>query len=144
MEIHHWQDILNACVSRQNVTPPHVSTLRLPLIDGWEKNRVWCTFDVDPDLVQPQGALFGGYLSAVADELMGMATFTALGADTVFSTSDLKIQYFRPVSSGKIAVEATILNISRSRIHVEATFKNEDGKLIAKAAATQSLQQLNP
>ena len=85
--------------------------------------------------------LFGGYLSAVADDMLGMATFTVLENDSIFSTSDLRVQFFRPIQREKILVTASVININRSSIHVEAIFRNNEGKLAAKASATQMLRK---
>ena len=139
MDVKSLHDMLDAFVTRKISVPSHYQVLRLPLIDEWEAGRVRSSFEVDPDLKQPAGSLFGGYLSAVADELMGLAAVTVLDGESVPSTSDLRIQYFRPLVGGKVTVEASVYNRSRSSIHVEASFLNHEGKLAAKAWSVQTL-----
>jgi len=134
-----WHALLDHIVARKGPLPPHVEVLRLPAIDGWEPGRVWCDWPVDPDLIQPHGALFGGYISAVADEMVGLATLTVLDNDATFATADTRTNYFRPISDGVIAIEAKVIHKGRTNIFVEATFTDKAGKLCAKASATESV-----
>ncbi len=134
-----WHALLDQIVARNAPRPPHAEVLRLPGIDGWEPGRVWCNWTVDPDLIQPQGALFGGYISALADEVLGMATLTVLPEGEAFATADTRTNYFRPIREGLIAIEAQVVHKGRTNIFVEATFTDESGKLCAKASATQSV-----
>lgn len=82
-----------------------------------------------------------GYLTAVADELPGMATLTVLEDDEMFVTADIRMNYFRPVRGGELVVEAFVLRKGRSGAHIEATFSTPDGKLVAKASATQNIRR---
>ncbi len=134
-----WHALLDHIVARKGPIPSHVNVLRLPPIDGWEPGRVWCAWPVDPDLIQPQGALFGGYISAIADEMLGLATLTVLPNDAAIATADARTNYFRPIREGIITIEATVIHQGRTNIFVEATFTDDAGKLCAKAAATQSV-----
>lgn len=134
-----WHALLDNIVARTVPQPPHVKVLRLPPIDGWEPGRVWCEWTVDPDLIQPQGALFGGYISALADEMLGLATCTVIGNDAVFATADARTNYFRPIREGVITIEASVIHQGRTNIFVEATFTEATGRLCAKAAATQTI-----
>ena len=133
----HWTELLDQIVARKSKPPSHVAILKLPLIDGWEPGRVWCTWEIDPGLIQPQGNLFGGYISAVADEMLGMATASVLADGEAFTTSDSHVYYFRPVSGGELRIDASVLHKGRSRVHVEVLFTNSNGEMVAKASATQ-------
>ena len=75
----NWPQLLDEIVARKAQLPRHVGILRIPLIDGWEPGRVWGTWKVDPDLISPQGSLFGGHIAAVSDEMLGMVTGSILG-----------------------------------------------------------------
>jgi uncharacterized protein (TIGR00369 family) len=135
-----WKELLDRTVARKTTLPSHVTILRLPLIDGWEPGRVWCTWKVDPELIQPQGNLFGGYISAVADEMVGMATISVLAEGEAFTTSDSRVHYFRPVRGGELKIDASVLHRGGSRAHVEVTFTSADDELVAKASATQIIR----
>lgn len=117
--------------------PPVIERLDLPGLERWEEGRIWSKWKVNPEMFHAQGAVFGGYLSAMADSQLGLATLSVLGDGEGFTTSDLRISFFRTVHSGHLDIEAAVVHRGRSMIHVEATFTRDDGKLAAKASATQ-------
>lgn len=133
--------LLNGIVARKVPISKHAETMRIPRIDGWEPGRVWTTWEIDPDIVSPQGTVFGGYLATVSDEMVGMATMSVLEDGESFVTADLRVNFFRPALIGKLTAEATVIHRGRSIAYVEAVFTNAEGKLVAKAAATQMIRQ---
>lgn len=129
---------LNSIVDGSNPNPPPmVGALRLPPIAGWEKGRVWGIWDVDPEMFHAGGAVFGGYLAALADSFLSLAMFSTLADDEMFTTADLRISFFRPVSEGRLNIEATVIHRGRRMGQVEASFTTPDGKLAARATATE-------
>lgn len=109
----------------------------MPRIKGWQRGRVWSQWPVDPDVFHARGAVFGGYLAAIADSTLGLAVMTVLGEDEVFTTSDLRVSFFRPAAGGTLRIEGRVVHRGRSMAHAEVDFTREDGKLVAKATATQ-------
>ena len=81
--------------------------------------------------------MFGGYIAALADSLLGLAILSVLEDDEAFTTSDLRISFFRPAVSGTLTIEGRVVHRGRSMAHVEVDFTRDDGKLVAKATATQ-------
>jgi uncharacterized protein (TIGR00369 family) len=136
-----WKEILDGMAAGEALVPSHVKVLRLPRIDGWEPGRVWCVWKVDPELIQPHGALFGGYISAVADEMLGLATGSVLGDGETFITSECSVHYFRPVRRGELRIEGSVVHKGGSSVHAEVTFTNGRGELVAKASATQNIRR---
>lgn len=137
-----WAQFLDGIVARTNTPPPVVSVMRLPWIDGWGRGRVWGEWKVDPDLMTLAATLFGGYLAALADNFVGLAMTTTLADDEWFTTSDLRVAFFRPVTSGTLQIAAEVLNRGRRMAHCECVFVNDDDKVVAKATATQVLVPL--
>jgi uncharacterized protein (TIGR00369 family) len=136
-----WTEFLDRLVARKTELPSHVRVLRIPLIDGWEPGRVWSAWEVDPELIQPHGDVFGGYIAAVADEMLGMATMSVLAEGEVFTTSESSLHYFRPIRAGTLRVEASVLHRGRSSAHVEVAFTNREGEPVAKARGTQIIRR---
>ncbi|MGI8608039.1 MAG: PaaI family thioesterase [Candidatus Dormibacteria bacterium] len=135
-----WADFLDGVVARDpRANPPgFISIMRLPGIDGWEPGRVWVSWTPDESFLLPGGgAVFGGYLAAVADNVMALLMFTVLLDDENFTTSNLDLRFIRPVTPGPVEVEATIVNRGKRLAHCELTIKRADGKLAAMADATQ-------
>jgi uncharacterized protein (TIGR00369 family) len=132
-----WSDLLDSIVSRSATPPPVVTALRMPPIDGWERGRVWGEWKVDPDMLNAAGTVFGGYFSVLADGFLGLAMMSTLADEEWFTTSDLRVSFFRPVTKGTLQMAAEVLNRGRRMAHCECIFVNDDDKVVAKATATQ-------
>lgn len=132
--------LLDAIVARDESAgspPPFVRALRMPPIDGWEPGRVWGSWKVDPDMFHAGSAVFGGYLAALADSITGLAMFSTMADDEVFTTSDLRISFFRPVVGGTLDFAAEVLHRGKRMAHVECVFVDDRDRMVAKATATQ-------
>ena len=134
-----WGNILDAIAQGSPMPIPFVETLDLPGLDKWEPGRIWQVWTVREDLFHPRGALFGGYIAALADRALGLVTMTVLQDDEAFTTADLNVSFFRAVPGGVLRIEAEVIHRGRSLIQTEASFFRDDGKLAAKASASQAV-----
>lgn len=134
-----WQDILDGETSANPFPIPCVETLNMPRAYAWEPGRVRTRWEVTPDVFHPRGAVFGGYIAALADRALGMAAISLLEDHEAFTTANLDISFFRPVSSGTLEIESWVVHRGRSLIQVEVSFTSDDGKLVAKASAAQAV-----
>lgn len=137
-----WSDLLNQIVEGTAECPPYVATLGLSTLKRWKPGRVWCDWRVDPAMFQDQNAVFGGFIAALADEVLGFATMSVLEDREVFTTADLRVSFFRPVRKGVLRVEGTVASRGRNSAHVEAVFTRQDGKVAAKATAEEVIRQV--
>lgn len=104
----------------------------------WEWGRLTIAWEIDDRFVMPDGVMFGGHVAAVADHIAGLAAMTVLEAnEDRFRTSRLETTFFRPIMKPRARIDARVVNISKSLIHVEADFLNPEGKLAARLAAVQ-------
>jgi uncharacterized protein (TIGR00369 family) len=124
--------------------PPYVEPLRMPSAEGFGDGHVWLRWRVDPAMANGAGTAFGGYLAALADHALGMATCSVLEEREGFTTSELQVHFFRPVLAGELRIEAKVIHRGRTQIHAEVVFTREDGRIAAKATATQVLIPLAP
>jgi uncharacterized protein (TIGR00369 family) len=67
---------------------------------------------------------------------MGYAYAATLEEGETFTTVELKINFFRPVRHGKLIAEAKVTKRGTTLGYVEGDVKDQDGKLVAKAAST--------
>ncbi len=136
-----WSDILDASVARTD-DAPHLAALRLPMLDGWERGRVWAKWPVEGEFLIPVVAsVFGGYIAALADHLLALAAFTVLADEESFVTAELHVHFFRPVQEGILEIEARVVRRGKRSIYCEVTIGDSGGKLIARAGATQMVRQ---
>jgi len=136
-----WSNILKRIAAGETEkAPPHVEALKLYAgkLTVLEPGRIRYDWTVDPQFLNPV-AVFGGYLATLADQTCSFALMTLLRDDQNFTTSDLQMHFFRPVTSGLLACEGYVVNVSKTQAYVEATFTNGDGKLALKARAVERI-----
>ncbi len=136
-----WSNILKRIAAGETEkAPPHVEALKLYAgkLTVLEPGRIRYDWTVDPQFLNPV-AVFGGYLATLADQTCSFALMTLLRDDQNFTTSDLQMHFFRPVTSGLLACEGHVVNVSKTQAYVEATFTNGDGKMALKARAVERI-----
>ena len=119
--------------------PPVVRTLRLGLADAWGPGWVRKRWEPHPDILNGDGSLFGGYIAALADQILAFAAMTVAPDDRHFRTINLQVQFLRIGRAEGLDLEARVVAQTRQLISVEADFRRPDGDLIARASAQQLL-----
>lgn len=119
--------------------PPVVQTLKLGLIDDWGEGWVRKSWSLAPELATTDGSLFGGYLAALADQVLSFATMTVVPDDRLFRTVNLQLNFLKVGRAHALAIEARVVAQTRQLITVRAEFRRGDGELIADATAQQIL-----
>jgi uncharacterized protein (TIGR00369 family) len=130
---------LDALKAGEVAPPAIVQTLRLGLIDDWGDGWVRKSWSPSPELATADGSLFGGYLAALADQVLAFATMTVTPDDRFYRTLNLQMNFLKVGRSHPLAIEARVVAQTRQLITVRADFKREDGVLIADATAQQLL-----
>ncbi len=140
-----WSTILNSIASGKKSPEdypsyaPCADHLIFPTLKSWEDGRVHAEWPVSEKFLNSRGHLFGGYFGVLADMTFCYTVMTIIKGDEGFTTSDLRISYFRPVSSGTLKIEGYVVNRIRKIIHVEAVFTDEKGEPVAKAAGVMTV-----
>ena len=84
----------------------------------------------------PMGTLHGGVSCDLADSAMGWAYAATLAEGEVFTTIEMKINFLRAVRQGTLTAEAKVVKAGMTLGYVECEVKDEQGRLVAKAAST--------
>jgi uncharacterized protein (TIGR00369 family) len=119
--------------------PPIVRTLRLGVVDDWGEGWVRKSWSPHPDLETADGSLFGGYLAALADQVLAFATMTVVPAEMHFRTLNLQMNFVRIGRAHALGIEGRVVAQTRQMITVRAEFRRDDGELLADATAQQLL-----
>ena len=82
------------------------------------------------------GTLHGGVYCDLADAAMGMAYAATLSEGESFTTVELKINFLRAVRDATLTAEAAVVKAGSTLGYVECAVKDEQGRLVAKAAST--------
>ena len=118
--------------------PPIAKTLGIDLIEVGEGTAV-ATMKVDSRFYNPMGTVHGGTMTDLADLSVGVATASLLKDDESFTTLELKINFLRPVFETELRAEAKVVHKGRTIALAETVLKNQEGKEVARATATQMI-----
>ena len=131
-----WQDTLQGYLNGSVPEPEANRKLGLePALSAWRPGFVEKRWQVDPELFHGR-ALFGGYLAAIADQVLGLTAMTVLEDGFFFGTTNMAISYLAPVTGGELRIEGEVIRRRSKSIYVECTFYLDD-EIVAKASATQ-------
>ena len=75
---------------------------------------------VAPKHMNPHKVVHGAVLYAMADTGMGTALYPTLAADEICATIEIKINYFKPVASGRLVCRTELLNRGKSVANLES------------------------
>ena len=115
--------------------------------DGWmemlgariieaEPGRVVLELEAGPQHRHGGGVVQGGVITQIADAAMGMSLAT-LQEDGLWNTTiELKINFIRPVISGRIRAVGRVVEVKQTLMFSEADVLDEQDRLVARASST--------
>jgi uncharacterized protein (TIGR00369 family) len=101
-----------------------------------ERGRAVFIMDVGPHHANPMGTVHGGALATLADSAMGIAYASTLADDEAFTTLELKINFLKPVWSGRLTAEGRVTKGGKSVGLVTCDVTDAGGSLVAFATST--------
>lgn len=101
-----------------------------------EKGHAVLRFPYKREFTQYQGAVQGGVVVAYADAAMAVAMASMIPEGRDFVTTDLSVQYLRPILSGQVIARGTIEHLGKSLARGRATVEMENGAVVAYCLAT--------
>lgn len=101
-----------------------------------EEGRVVAAMIARHEHHNPMGTVHGGVYCDLADLAMGIAMLTTLGDNQAMTTIELKINYFRPVTTGRVVASARVLHRGRTSGYVECDIHDGQQRLVARASST--------
>ncbi len=121
--------------------PPFSRLLGTKIVEA-TRDRVVAEVLVRKDLANRNGALHGGALMAIADNLGGTATFLNLPQGAGTTTIESKTNFFAAVPLGDIIrAECTPLHRGRTTMVWQTRIIRGDGKLAAIVTQTQLIMR---
>lgn len=99
---------------------------------------------VRPEILQVFRVVHGGAIATLADVAGGIATRMSVPEGTLFVTSEMKINYFSPVSEGELYAEAKPLHLGRRTSVWEVRVTDGGGKRVAFVTATYMVVEEPP
>ena len=104
--------------------------------DALQRGEAVITADVDARWHNPEATAHGGVVAGLADTAMGLTMYLLLDEDTGCTNIDLNVKFLRPVTTGRLRAEGTVLKEGRTLCLVEAHIRDEQDRLVARADST--------
>jgi uncharacterized protein (TIGR00369 family) len=101
-----------------------------------EPGRVTFELDAEHRHSSPPGTLHGGILCDLADAAMGCANLSRLEDGESFATVELKINFLKPVWSGRIIAVGALIKAGSTLALLDCRITDESGSLVAYATST--------
>lgn len=100
--------------------------------EGWVK----IAYDLGEPHFNRFGALHGGAIACVMDDVLAIAAGLILKWGEIAPTLEMKVSYLAQGGPGRHIAEARVIKRGRQINFLEATLANDTGKVIATASAT--------
>ena len=98
---------------------------------SWVADEAYCFPTASGPIVQ------GGLVTALLDAGMGGACWTVLDRDQAFLTADLRVEFLRSSTPGKLTARGWVVRRTRRVVFCAAELRNEAGDVLATSRCTQ-------
>jgi uncharacterized protein (TIGR00369 family) len=92
--------------------------------------------DARPEHANPMGTIQGGVICALADAAMGMAYASRLEEGESFTTLELKTNYLRRVTEGRLVATGRVVHQGRTIGLTSCDVVDGEGRKVAHATST--------
>jgi uncharacterized protein (TIGR00369 family) len=123
-------------VHRGEVPPPPVAELIGFRLISVEPGCVVVAMDAERRHANPMGTMHGGILCDLADAAMGMAYASSLDEAETFTTLELKINFLKPVWTGRLVATGRLVKGGRTVGLAECDVVDDKERLVARASST--------
>jgi uncharacterized protein (TIGR00369 family) len=101
-----------------------------------EPGRVVVELDVHAGHRHEGGVVQGGVITQIADAAMGMSLMTLQKDGLANITIELKINFIRPVTEGRLRAIGRVVEMRSTLLFSEADVRDDRERLVARASST--------
>jgi uncharacterized protein (TIGR00369 family) len=94
------------------------------------------SFEAKALFANPMGAVHGGFVATMLDEVMVSALFAAGGGDKIAVTITSTVDFIRPVMLGPIAARGRVRHMGKRIAFLEGELYDREGALLAKSSGS--------
>jgi len=123
-------------IQRGEAPPPPVARLIGFTLTEVEPGRAVVALDADRRHANPMGTVHGVILCDIADAAMGIAYAATLDEGETFTTLELKINFLKPVRTGRLVATGRVVKGGRSVGLTECDVVDDKERLVARASST--------
>lgn len=93
-------------------------------------------FEVRENMLNPMGAIHGGAIAAIVDEVLGFQIFLKSDKDAAYVSMTMNIDFLKAAKAGEIITGIPkVIRIGKRTANVSCVLKNEKGQLIAQGVS---------
>lgn len=130
-------DQIRALLRDTSRHPPSARLLGMELIDFSSAER-WAefAFSPPPSSANPAGNVQGGFICAMLDDAMALASSIAQGFRVVVPTLQMSITYIAPAPISRLIARGEALRIGKNTTQMQGSLRTPDGTVLAVATAS--------
>jgi uncharacterized protein (TIGR00369 family) len=128
-------DRLRQVVDGSRPSPPIAALIGFTL-SAVSPGEAAIELEAGPKHANPMGTLHGGVLCDIADAAMGVAYASTLAEGETFTTLELKINFLKPVWTGKLRAIGRVVKHGKTLGLLECDITDEHQSLVARASST--------
>lgn len=93
-------------------------------------------FEVRKNMLNPMGAIHGGAVAAIIDEVLGFQIFLKSDPDAAYVSMTMNIDFLKAAKVGDIITGIPkVVRIGKRTANVRCVLKNQKGELVAQAVS---------
>lgn len=113
-------------------------------IEHAERGYVRLSFSTGLDHVQGNGFVAGGIVATMLDFALAFAGLTICEEGETVASVGLNVAFLRPVASGPVTLEASLVSNGFRVAQAEASLAGPDGQLLAKGSSALAMKRNPP
>jgi uncharacterized protein (TIGR00369 family) len=101
-----------------------------------DEGDIELTFEVRENMLNPMGAIHGGAVAAIIDEVLGFQIFLKGDEDAAYVSMTMNVDFLKAAKTGDIITGIpTVVRIGRRTANVRCVLKNQKEELVAQAVS---------
>jgi uncharacterized protein (TIGR00369 family) len=122
--------------------PPAAEVLGWKLVEvDPDEGTIEVSFTATDQFLNPAGTVQGGFLAAMLDDTLGPALVATLSDGEWAPTTDLHVQFLKPVKPGELRGIGRIVRRGRDVAFLAGELRDANGDLVATATATAAIRR---
>ncbi len=105
-------------------------------LDSIEQGRARLSLEVNQQHLQLAGIMHGGAIATLVDTAVAFAIVGASKPGARFTTIEMKVNYLRPISKGRVVADAKLIRDGRRIVVSDCDVFDSEGNLAAKGLVT--------
>jgi len=131
------REFLQAMIDGRLPAPPISQTMSMRLVEVADGFAVF-EGEPGPHLLNPLGAVHGGWALTLIDSIAGCAAHSTLPAGVGYASIETKGNFSRPIApdTGRVRAEGRVVGKGRTIISAEGKIVDSRGRLLAHGTST--------